>query len=167
MRKISKRILALMLSAAMVASLTACGGKDDSNNAANTQTPSTEVSTEQAPVAAEVKSIVGKTYGTDYTSLYDAVGKNITIADVTEDPETGFAYITVDGVQYELGMDFLSMAMVYNCQVPEGGQWATADDVYATWWKLYIQRWNYLLPEIPLYANEYYDLYNTAIGGVA
>lgn len=169
MRKISKRILALMLSAAMVASLTACGGNNDSNNnAADTQTPvSTEQSTEQAPVAAEVKSIVGKTYGTDYTSLYEAVGKDITIADVTEDPETGFAYITVDGVQYELGLDFLSMAMVYNCQIPDGGQWATADDVYATWWKLYIQRWNYLLPEIPLYANEYYDLYNTAIGGVA
>lgn len=168
MRKISKRILALMLALAMVASLAACGGNGDSNNnAAGTQTPSTEVSTEQAPVAAEVKSIVGKTYGTDYTSLYDAVGKDITIADVTEDPETGFAYIVKDGVQYELGMDFLSMAMVYNCQVPEGGQWATADDVYANWWKLYIQRWNYLLPEIPLYANEYYDLYNTAIGGVA
>ena len=44
--------------------------------------------------------------------------------------------------------------------------WQTEDDVYATWWKLYIQRWNYLLPEIPLYSNEYYDLYNAQIGGV-
>lgn len=167
MRKISKRIVALMLSAAMVASLTACGGNNDSNNAGSTEAPvSTEAST-QAPVAAEVKSIVGKEYGVDYTSLYSEVGKNITIADVTEDPETGFGYITVDGVQYELGLDFLSMAMVYNCSVPEGGQWADADAVYANWWKLYIQRWNYLLPEIPLYANEYYDIYNTQIGGVA
>ena len=165
MRKISKRILALMLSAAMVASLTACGG--DSNNAGTTEAPVTTEATTEAPVAAEVKSIIGKEYGVDYTSLYEQVGKDITIADVTEDPETGFAYITVDGVQYELGMDFLSMAMVYNCDVPEGGQWADADAVYANWWKLYIQRWNYLLPEIPLYANEYYDIYNTQIGGVA
>ena len=165
MRKISKRILALMLSGAMVASLTACGG-NGSNNAGTTEAPVSTEATTEAPVAAEVKSIVGKEYGVDYTSLYEKVGKDITIADVTEDPETGFAYITVDGVQYELGMDFLSMAMVYNCTVPEGGQWADADAVYANWWKLYIQRWNYLLPEIPLYANEYYDIYNTQIGGV-
>lgn len=168
MRKISKRIAALMLSATMVASLTACGGNSDSNDAGSTQAPvSTEAQATEAPVAAEVKSIVGKEYGKDYTSLYEKVGKDITIADVTEDPETGFGYITVDGVQYELGMDFLSMAMVYNCTVPEGGQWADADAVYANWWKLYMQRWNYLLPEIPLYANEYYDLYNTQIGQVA
>lgn len=166
MRKISKRIVALSLAAAMTASLTACGGNNDSNQ--GTQTPDTSVNTEVSnePVKAEVKSIVGKEYGTDYTSLYDAVGKTISIADVTEDPETGFGYITIDGVQYELGLDFLSMAMVFNCEVPAGGQWETADDVYATWWKLYIQRWNYMLPEIPLYANEYYDMYNTQIGGV-
>lgn len=166
MRKISKRIFALMLSGAMVASLTACGGNSN-NNAGTTEAPVSTEATTEAPVAAEVKSIVGKEYGVDYTSLYEKVGKGITIADVTEDPETGFAYITVDGVQYELGMDFLSMAMVYNCEVPAGGQWADADAVYANWWKLYIQRWNYLLPEIPLYANEYYDIYNTQIGGVA
>jgi len=34
---------------------------------------------------------------------------------------------------------------------------------YAYWWKLYIQRWNYLLPEIPLYSNEYYDFYDTNV----
>ena len=167
MRKISKRIFALMLSGAMVASLTACGGNSNNNAGTTTEAPVSTEATTEAPVAAEVKSIVGKEYGVDYTSLYEKVGKGITIADVTEDPETGFAYITVDGVQYELGMDFLSMAMVYNCEVPAGGQWADADAVYANWWKLYIQRWNYLLPEIPLYANEYYDIYNTQIGGVA
>ena len=74
MRKISKRIVALMLSAAMVASFSACGGNNDSNNAGSTEAPvSTEAST-QAPVAAEVKSIVGKEYGVDYTSLYSEVG---------------------------------------------------------------------------------------------
>ncbi len=161
MKKMAKRIAALVLATSMVASLTACGG---SNNEQQTETPSTEVSTEVT--VEEVKSIIGKEYGTDYTSLYEQFGKDVTIADVTEDPNTGFAYIERDGVSYELGLDFLSMAMVYNTSVPEGGQWATADDVYANWWKLYIQRWNYLLPEIPLYSNEYYDLYNAEIGGV-
>ena len=66
-------------------------------------------------------------------------------------------------MEYELGLDFLSMAMVYNTQVVDG--WDTEDDVYATWWRYYMQRWNYLMPEIPLYANEYYDLYNAQIKG--
>ena len=179
--KNAKRILAITVAMTMFASLTACGDNSNTNTGTetpatevSTETPSTEVSTETPAVeestqvqVAEVKSIVGKEYGVDYTSLYETFGKEISIADVTEDPETGFGYIERDGVRYELGLDFLSMAMVYNCQVPEGGQWESADDVYANWWKLYIQRWNYLLPEIPLYANEYYDLYNTQIGGVA
>ena len=112
---------------------------------------------------AETKSISGKEYGVDYTSLYSQFGKETTIADVTEDEETGLCYIEKDGVEYELGLDFLSMAMVYNTQVVDG--WDTEDDVYATWWRYYMQRWNYLMPEIPLYANEYYDLYNAQIKG--
>ena len=76
---------------------------------------------------------------------------------------TTLCYIEKDGVEYELGLDFLSMAMVYNTQVVDG--WDTEDDVYATWWRYYMQRWNYLMPEIPLYANEYYDLYNAQIKG--
>ena len=103
-------------------------------------------------------------YGEDYTSLYEQFGKDITIADVTVDEETGFAYITKDDVQYELGLDFLTMAMVYN--TTPAGDYATEDDVYAAWWRLYITRWNYLLPEVPLYSNEYYDLYNAQIIGV-
>ena len=55
---------------------------------------------------------------TDFTSVYSKIGKDITIADVTE--KDGLAYVTVDGIEYELGMDFLSRAMVYNTQVPEG-----------------------------------------------
>lgn len=64
------------------------------------------------------------------------------------------------------GMDFLSMAMVYKTAVPENSQYETEDDVYAAWWKYYMTRWNYLLPEIPLYSNEYYDVYNAKIKGV-
>lgn len=112
----------------------------------------------------DVMTLANKEYGTDYESLYDHVGKDITIADVTEDPDTGLAYITVDGEQKLLGLDFLSFAMVYN-NTP-AGDYATEDDVYAAWWKYYITRWNSLLPEIPLYSNEYYDLYNAKIGQV-
>ena len=103
-------------------------------------------------------------YGKDYTSLYEKYGKDITIADVTEDEETGFGYITVDGKEYELGLDFLTMAMVYN--TTPAGEYETEEDVYAAWWRLYITRWNYLMPEVPLYSNEYYDLYNAEIKGV-
>ena len=166
-----KKLLSLVLAVVMVLGLVACGG-----NAPETTAPAAPVETTPAapettapavekPIA-ELKSLANKEYGVDYVSLYSKFGKDITIDQVIEDPETGFAYIEIDGTLYTLGMDFLSYAMVYNTAVPEGGIWQTEDDVYATWWKLYIQRWNYLLPEIPLYANEYYDLYNAQIGGV-
>ena len=119
----------------------------------------------EAPKAEPVTSIAGLEYGTDYVELYEQFGSDVTIDEVIEDPDTGYAYIERDGQLYELGMDFLSMAMVYNTTVPEDGYWQTEDDVYASWWKLYIQRWNSLLPEIPLYSNEYYDIYNAEIKG--
>ena len=112
----------------------------------------------------DVMTLGNYEYGKDYQSLYEVCGKDITIADVIEDPETGFAYIEYNGEMVELGMDFLSMAMVYNTQ--PAGDYATEDDVYAAWWRMYITRWNYLLPEVPLYSNEYYDLYNAQIKGV-
>ncbi len=97
-------------------------------------------------------------------SVYEMIGAQVTI-DMVEEKD-GLAYVTIDGKKYELGMDFLSMAMVYNTQVPEGStEYKTSEDVYNEWWKLYIQRWNYLAPEIPLYSNEYYDLYNAKIEG--
>ena len=54
----------------------------------------------------------------------------------------------------KLGMDYLSMAMVYN---------ATTEDEYNEWWEAYIERWNELMPDIPLYSNYYYDVYNANI----
>jgi hypothetical protein len=40
-------------------------------------------------------------------------------------------YVQVDGVEYELGMDFLSMAMVYNTQMPTGSTVYTSEkEVY-------------------------------------
>lgn len=99
----------------------------------------------------------------DFTSVYNKIGSKVTI-DMVQEDEAGFAYVTVDDVKYTLGMDFLSMAMVYNTKVPDGSTvYKTEEDVYNMWWKLYIQRWNYLAPEIPLYSNIYYDLYNAKI----
>lgn len=96
----------------------------------------------------------------DFTSVYDKIGTQVTIDMVTE-KEDGTATVTVDGITYTLGMDFLSMAMVYNTTVPENSEkYKDADDVYNEWWKLYIQRWNLLVPEIPLYSNQYFDIYN-------
>ena len=36
-----------------------------------------------------------------------------------------------------------------------GEEGVTEEDVYNEWWKLYIQRWNKLVPEVPLYSNQY------------
>ena len=96
---------------------------------------------------------------TDYRSVYGEIGKQVTIDMVTE--RDGVAYATVEGREYELGMDFLSMAMVYNTRPV--GEYQTAEDVYNEWWRLYIQRWNRLVPEVPLYSNQYYDIYNAKI----
>ena len=95
----------------------------------------------------------------DYTSVYEKIGSKITADMVVE--KDGLAYVTYEGVEYELGMDFLSMAMVYNCT--PAGDFKTAEDAYNFWWKLYMQRWNYIAPEVPLYSNQYFDLYNAKI----
>ncbi len=96
----------------------------------------------------------------DFTSVYDEIGANITI-DMVEEDEDGFAYVTYEGVKYQLGMDFLSMAMVYNCT--PAGEFDTDEKVYNEWYRYFLQRWNYLVPEIPLYSNQYFDVYNNKI----
>ena len=172
MTKLNK-LLALLLALVMVFALAACGGQQ----AAPAEEPAAEEPAAEEPAAEEPAGITAVEspeyasmklasleYGTDYVSLYEQVGKSITIADVIEDPDTGLAYIEVDGERHELGLDFLTMAMVYNTE--PAGDYATADDVYAAWWRLYITRWNMLLPEVPLYSNAYYDLYNAQIKGV-
>ena len=60
----------------------------------------------------------------------------------------------VEASDGKLGMDYLSMGMVYN---------ATTEDEYNEWWMAYIERWNELMPDIPLYSNYYYDVYNANI----
>ncbi len=98
-------------------------------------------------------------YRENYESVYEKIGGLVTVDMVTE--REGKAYVTVEGKEYELGMDFLSMAMVYN--VKPIGQYATSEAVYNEWWRLFMQRWNMLAPEAPLYSNQYYDIYNAKI----
>ncbi len=160
-----KKLLALLLVAVMLVSAVACTGNPTPGPDTGTTPPDGGDKTPVDPLADYI-SLDDKVWGEDYTSLYEKFGKEVTIADVKEN-EDGHAYITVDEKDYVLGLDFLSMAMVYNVEVPaDHAVYKTADDVYAGWWKYYITRWNYLLPEIPLYSNQYYDMYNTKITGV-
>ncbi len=95
-----------------------------------------------------------------HVSAYEKIGRGVTV-DMVREGEDGRAYLTHEGKEYELGMDFLSMAMVYNA-TPAGG-FPTAEAAYNEWWRLFMQRWNYLAPEVPLYSNQYYDIYNAKI----
>ena len=99
-------------------------------------------------------------YREDFASVYDAIGARVQLENVKEGAD-GRAYAEIDGVEYELGMDFLSMAMVYNAK--PSGEFTTAEEAYNEWWRLYMQRWNWLMPEVPLYSNQYYDVYNGKI----
>ncbi len=113
----------------------------------------------EAPVEYQTIDPADAVVHKDYTSVYEMIGSKVSIDDVVE--KDGLAYVTVDGVEYELGLDFLSMAMVYNSVATE--KYDTAEKVYNQWWKLFIQRYNYLALEIPLYSNQYFDLYNAKI----
>ncbi len=54
----------------------------------------------------------------------------------------------------KLGTDYLSMAMVCN---------ARTEEEYNQWWTAYIERWNELMPYIPLCSNLYYTVYNAKL----
>ena len=122
-----KKLLALLLSFCLVVSLSACtqnGDAETTTDANGTQTGSASGSgsgsTEPTPyeyVPTGAQLIAGKEYGKDYVSLYDQFGEDIKITDVKEDPNTGLAYIEKDGQTYELGLDFLSFAMVPNVPI--------------------------------------------------
>lgn len=161
--KKTSRILAMLLVLVMVFSAAACGTKKEEVQ----ETPSAPVDTAEdnkeevvEPVYEDV-DVNDAVVHADYTSVYDVIGSKVTIDMVTEDPDTGLATIEFEGKTYEAGLDFLSMAMVYNCQ--PAGAYATSTDVYNQWWKLFIQRYNYMALEIPLYSNQYFDLYNAKI----
>ena len=165
------RIVSLTLAALMTLSLlAACSKKGPDSESGTTGVTGTSGGGEiKVPVTfangnISYLNLDNKVYGKDgdYWSLYEKYGKDVTTADVKVDDD-GNAYIVKDGKNYLLGLDFLSMAMVYNCG---DGDMAAQKAEYAKWWQWYIERWNKLLPEMPLYSNEYYDVYNTKISGV-
>ena len=158
-----KKMLALLLVAATALSCIACGSKETTTSESKVETSETTAATEtqKAEVVYEDVDVNDAVVHSDYTSVYDMIGANVTIDMVTEDPDTGLATITYEGKTYEAGLDFLSMAMVYNCA--PAGEYETAEDAYNQWWKLFIQRYNYMALEVPLYSNQYYDLYNAKL----
>lgn len=58
--------------------------------------------------------------------------------------------------QHKLGMNYLSMAMVYSVDIGD-------TEEYNKWFYQYLIRWNELIPDLPLYGNIYYDCYNSKI----
>ena len=155
-----KKILALLLAVLMIVSMAACKKSNTNNNSNNSNNNNNQGDKEVVYQEIDDNDAI---VHADTTSVYEKIGANITIDMVVEDPDTGLATVDYEGKTYELGMDFLSWAMVYNCNVPEGSAYATSEDIFNEWWKLYIQRWNYLVPEVPLYSNQYFDLYNAKI----
>lgn len=150
----TKRILALVLACVLsVFAFAAC----DNDGETTSNTSGNESTNEQPKATYQEIDLADVVEHKDFTSVYEMIGSKVTIDMVEEDEDTGLAYVTVDGVKYELGMDFLSGAMVYN---------SPDEDTFNQWWKLYIQRWNYLVPEVPLYSNQYFDLYNAKIEGL-
>ncbi len=150
----TKRILALVLACVLsVFAFAAC----DNDGETTSNTSGNESTNEQPKATYQEIDLADVVEHKDFTSVYEMIGSKVTIDMVEEDEDTGLAYVTVDGVKYELGMDFLSGAMVYN---------SPDEAAFNQWWKLYIQRWNYLVPEVPLYSNQYFDLYNAKIEGL-
>ncbi|MBR6755201.1 MAG: hypothetical protein IKM22_04660 [Clostridia bacterium] len=161
----TKRILVLVLAMALV--VCAFAGCENTGNDNSNPVSDAESKQEQLPATYQEIDLNDAVEHKDFTSVYEKIGSKVTIDMVEEDEDTGIAYATVDGVKYELGMDFLSGAMVYNTAVPAGSEkYTTEEDVFNEWWKLFIQRWNYLAPEVPLYSNQYFDLYNAKIEGL-
>ncbi len=56
----------------------------------------------------------------------------------------------------QLGMNYISMAMVYSVSRNDTKE-------FNKWFAAYMVRWNELLPDIPLYGNIYYDCFNAKL----
>jgi len=81
----------------------------------------------------------------NFTSLYDQ-SYSFTI-----DPQMVADGYNTDFI-FDEQLDKLSMDMVYGVEAGD-------DEGYLEVWKAFIQRWNELLPEVPLYSNVYISVY--------
>ncbi len=103
-------------------------------------------------------------YDYSYNWMSDPSFADYSVNKLIDPYDTAFPYdITAEKLSFDeameasggkLGMDYLSFGMVYN---------AKTEDEYNQWWEAYIERWNQLMPDIPLYSNYYYDVYNANI----
>ena len=108
-----KRFFAAVLTLLLILQLAACGNKPGKTSEAETTRPvsteaetttqkETETTTEEETTEPEpdpfeiywdsefaAMALDRYVYGKDYESLYESFGRDVTIADVTEDPETG------------------------------------------------------------------------------
>lgn len=130
MKKNLLKLLTLVLALVMVVTVFAgCKKADEETDAPTQGSEETPTETQEQPAdeykPSAAQLLNGKEWGKDYTELYDEIGDKVTIDDVQEDPTTGLAYVEYEGKTYELGMDFLSMAMVYKTAVPENSQYET------------------------------------------
>lgn len=93
-------------------------------------------------------------FGYSVNKLYDEYDVDFPYYDA-EGNHTKLSYAdAVAASGDKLGMDYISFAMVYDA--------VTADE-YNDWWQAYIERWNELMPDVPLYSNYYFDIYNAKI----
>ncbi len=81
----------------------------------------------------------------NFTSLYDQAYS------FTLDPDMVADGWNTDFI-FDEELDKLSMDMVYGVEAGD-------DEAYLELWKAFIQRWNELLPEVPLYSNIYISVY--------
>ena len=154
-----KSALCVLAAGALLLSLTACAKKPDATQptapTGDTSAPATEATTEPATTPTAPEDGV---FGVDYDSLYARLGDRVRADMVYE--SGGDAYVLVDGQEYALGLDFLSMAMTLNTSpIADNPAFDTAQEVYTAWWRLFAQRWNRLVPRLPLYAQQTGDVY--------
>ncbi|MBQ9046513.1 MAG: ABC transporter substrate-binding protein [Solobacterium sp.] len=98
-----------------------------------------------------------KTYGmynlaTNFTAIYDQSYNFVTAKSNPDYYEQGYNTNFTDD---EL-LDELSMKMVYGVEPGD-------DETYRQIWVDFIDEWNDYLPEVPLYSNVYYDVFNEKI----
>ncbi len=106
-------------------------------------------------------------YDYSYNWSHDPAYFGYSVNKLYDEYDVAFPYYKADGshekLSYadavaasgdKLGMDYISFAMVYD---------AVTEEEYNQWWQAYIERWNELMPDIPLYSNYYFDIYNAKI----
>ncbi|MBR4800661.1 MAG: hypothetical protein IK048_03215 [Clostridia bacterium] len=87
-------------------------------------------------------------------------GASVSWTDVNED-DNGLAYLIVNNERYDLGLNFLANAMVFNSQASGG---LTEDEVFKKWYEWYNRRMDYMQGVVM--APHYYYLAYSNVEGV-